>query len=222
MGSLSNTGKLSPAVRRGSLRIVTKDRRRRLRVGQATISVHLPTLIALAFTLQLAGTLASAQDVQKDCAAAQVQLIRVAAILHDRSFGLDAKPEIAVVSPFTEKSSKDKTKSVVALGPILGSMDSAKVEAILTCTEKGFVLTAIITRSADYAGSATANIIWRPKIEIAVAARRPSVIAEATWRMRLSNGNEVRQARVPGYPDQLYPYTVKFTLITAGIKSFRD
>lgn len=187
-----------------------------MRVNQAMRSAHLPTRIALVLTLQLAGTLASAQDLQNDCAAAQVQIIRVAAI-HERSFELDAKPEIGIVSSsLIEKGSKNKVISVVALGPILGSMDSATVKTILTCTEKGFALTAIITRSADYDGSVTANIIWRPKIEIVVAARRPSGIAEATWHMRLSNGNEVRQARTPGYPDQLYPYTVKIALVTAG------
>lgn len=175
------------------------------------------TGVAIVCSLGLSGTLANAQEIVKTCAGAEVRLINISAET-EREILLDATPEKPAIEivpappSSTTPGAAGKVVTVIALGPALGSMDSRTVETDLACTAKGVVLTATITRSADYHGAAAKNVRWRPKIEIVVIPRQPEVIFEATWRMRLTTGAELDHAQTPPYPDQKYPITVTTTV----------
>lgn len=169
--------------------------------------------VAIVCSLDLSGNRANAQEIMKTCAGASVQSISLSAE-PEREILLDSTPEkptikiIPAPQPTMPGGSAGKAVTIIALGPVLGAMDSSKVETDLACTAKGFVLTATITRNADYDGSVLANIIWRPKIEIAIFPRRPEVIVETKWRMRLTTGAELGHARTPPYPEQKFPISV--------------
>lgn len=172
--------------------------------------------MAIVCSLGLSGTHANAQAIMKTCAAASVQSISLSAE-PERDVLLDSTPEkptlkiISAPQP-TTLGSAAKAVRIIALGPVLGSMDSSKVETDIECTAKGVVFTSTITRSADYHGAVLANINWHPKIEITVVLRQPVVIFETIWRMRLTTGTELDHAQTPSYPDQKYPITVTTTI----------
>jgi len=105
-----------------------------------------------------------------------------------------------------------KAVTVIAVGPVLGSMDSHEIETRLECTTNGFALTATITRSADYSGSALKNLLWRPRIELAVVLKKPNVIVEVTWKICLTTGADLNHAQTPPYSEQKYPITTVKTL----------
>jgi hypothetical protein len=105
-----------------------------------------------------------------------------------------------------------KAGNLVALGPVLGSMDSSKILTEIDCSIYGVHLTAFVTRSADFNGAVHKNIIWRPAIEISLRLREPEIVVETTWRMRLTSGLEVDRAQTPGYRAQSYPITAMQTL----------
>ncbi|MHB1678019.1 MAG: hypothetical protein ACYCSS_10865 [Sulfuriferula sp.] len=173
-----------------------------------TVSILIKVFIVC--SLWLSGTSASAQETMKTCTGAQVRLINVSGVYNKKNL-LDAKPEIIVVRALTSSTmpgATGKAVSIIALGPVLGSMDSPAIKTALACTAKGFTLTATITRTADYDGAVLANIIWRPKIEITVVLLQPEVIFETIWKMRLTTGAEVYLAQTPTYPEQNYPISV--------------
>ncbi len=172
------------------------------------------TVVSIVCSLGLSVTYANAQEIMKTCAGMEARLINISAEFVKKVL-LDTRPEIAIIPTppsSTTPGAAGKAVTVIALGPVLGSMDSPTVETDLACTAKGVVLTATITRSADYHGAAAKNVLWRPKIEIAVVLRQPEGIFEATWRMRLTTGAEMDHARTPSYPDQKYPITVTTTV----------
>jgi len=142
------------------------------------------------------------------CAGVEVISIGVSTDVSRGGALLDASPTITV----GPGGGGGKAITIIAAGPVLGSMDSAKVKTDLVCTAKGLALTATITRSADYEGAVLANVHWRPRVTIAVVLRQAEVILQTTWRMRLTTGNELDHARTPPYADQKYPITVTKTL----------
>jgi len=101
---------------------------------------------------------------------------------------------------------------VVALGPVLGSMDSHQVETDLKCTEKGLALTVMLTRSADYDGAHLKNVLWRPKIQLTMVLHQPEATLETMWNMRLTTGAQVHHAQFPPYSDQIFPIILSKTL----------
>lgn len=94
---------------------------------------------------------------------------------------------------------------IIAIGPVLGSMDSRAVRIHSVCTKTGVSLSATITRSAFFHGSVLQNLIWRPQIAIVARLPSPEASFKITWRMRLTNGVEVSHAQTPTYPMQRYP-----------------
>lgn len=180
-------------------------------------SVSVRTWAAIICSLMLSGTIVSAQEIMKTCGGVEVRSINISAET-EREVLLEAAPEkpaieIAPAPPSSPMSDTvGKAVTIIALGPVLGSMDLRTVETDLACTAKGFALTATITRSADFHGGVLKNVIWRPKIEIAVVLRQPEVIFEATWRMRLTTGAEAEHTQTPPYPEQKYPATVTKTV----------
>jgi hypothetical protein len=122
----------------------------------------------------------------------------------ERVASMDKKPvEIEIAY-----SSRKREVVLQALGPMLGSMDSPEVKTAIDCTRQGVVVTGTITRSADFNGAALQNQIWRPRITIVVNLLRPDVVFQTTWKLRLTTGVPVGQARTPPYPEQRYPITV--------------
>lgn len=130
-------------------------------------------------------------------------------LLETKEDGSNIKPALLLVS---SQNMQENAVTVVAVGPILGSMDSRIVTTDLTCTSKGVMLTATIERSADYHGGVHKNVLWRPRLEAAVVRRIPEVIFQVTWKMRLATGVELDHAQTPPYPDQRYPLTLTKTI----------
>lgn len=148
-----------------------------------------------------------AQEIVKSCAGVEVRSLRVSAEVATKVL-LDGKAKVTEAAP--DKAAKAVT--LIAYGPVLGSMDSPNVEAELACTTKGFVLTAIITRSANYNGAVLQNVNWRPTVSLAVALLRPEVVVQTIWRMRLTTGSEVDHAQTPPYAGQKYPIRITKTI----------
>jgi hypothetical protein len=174
-----------------------------------------PTAVAILCAMCLFDAVADAQGNVETCAGVEVRSIGISAEF-ERKVLLDAMPariDIVSLQPSTLKSTAaGKAITVIALGPVLGSMDSPDVKTNLGCTAKGFVLTATLTRSANYTGAAAKNVLWRPRISIAAVLRQPEGTVEATWRMRLTTGREINHARTPPYTEQEYPITVTKTI----------
>lgn len=164
--------------------------------------------------LSLLLPLGHAQESVKQCANANVRLIRIS--VDGREPFPDTTPQIieAIPAQASETTSNVAGKAVtlVAVGPVLGSMDSREIETGLECTTNGFTLTATITRSADYHGAVQKSVLWRPRIELAVVFKKPEVIANVIWKARLTTGADLNHVETPPYPDQKYPITVMETL----------
>jgi len=109
--------------------------------------------------------------------------------------------------------------TLIAIGPVLGSMDSRDV-ATDVATDVAYsggrlTLTATITRSADYQGGVHKNVLWRPRISVLLAPQRARLTFRVVWRMRLTTGTEVAHTRMPPYPPQTYPLVVTKTVARA-------
>ena len=118
----------------------------------------------------------------------------------------------AVPTQGSTTTSDSRVLTVSVLGPVLGSMDSPNVKTNLTCAAKGLLLTATLTRSADYRGAVLADVNWRPRIEIVVVLHRPKILLQTAWRMRLTTGAELNHAQTSPYAEQRYPITASKTI----------
>ena len=146
----------------------------------------------------------------KTCAAAEVRSVEVLVDVKRKALHSATPAEI------TATGAADNTVTIMAFGPVLGSMDSSEVKTEFTCSQQGILLTATITRSAEYGGGAAKNVLWNPAISIEIALRRPEVVFQTTWRMRLTTGVELKRARTAPYPEQEYPITVTQTVRRAS------
>lgn len=153
------------------------------------------------------GAFATAANAQIKCSKVEVGPIRVEAKV-ERNVVADAGPKIELVPSKTA----GEVLTLVAYGPILGSMDSPAVNTQLLCTEAGVRLVATISRSEHYTGAALQNQLWRPQIGIMVTLRSSEVGIESIWQMQLTNGKKVARARTHPYPGQVYPVKVSLTL----------
>lgn len=157
-------------------------------------------------TPSLAGD-GTAKNNMKTCDSVEVRLTGVTTEFYKQGVSFDDPPKINVAPRVT-----GLPVTVTALGPVLGSMDSKSVKTELACTPKGVVLTATLTRSADYHAASAKNVLWRPRIEAEIVPRGPEVTLEVTWRIRLTTGEELDHAQTPPYPDTKYPLTVTETI----------
>jgi hypothetical protein len=155
-------------------------------------------VIAIAYSLSVAQ--ADAQSV-KTCVGAEVLSIKESP---ESRYSDDQTKTIEV----TASESTEKAVTIVARGPVLGSMDWSVVETNLACTQHGILLTANITRSAGFTGSTLKNTPWIPRINVVVMLRQPDMLFEVRWRMRLTTGEELTPAQPPAYPEQIYPITM--------------
>lgn len=157
--------------------------------------------------LILAVPFANAQQLIKRCPDLEVRSMKVSLKLV-QNIPLDAKQEIIE----TVSGAETQDITVIARGPILGSMDSEKLNTDLACSNDGLVLTATISRSSNYHGAVRQNLLWFPRITIVLVPHRPEVALQTVWKMRLTNGRMLDRARTPPYPEQKYPITLTTTL----------
>jgi len=163
--------------------------------------------LALVCFLAVAVPFSSAQVV-KVCPSLKVRSVKVSPQL------LKDLPRNAQQATIETEASARETKeiTVVAKGPVLGSMDSEKLSTDLACSNDGLVFTATITRSANYHGAVAQNVLWFPRITIVVGPLQREIALQTVWNMRLTNGRMLDHARTPPYPEQKYPITVTKTL----------
>lgn len=156
----------------------------------------------------------NAQERMKTCAGMVVRSIEMSQE-YQKGSTIDESPEqVEVVS-----SGPEGLVTIVALGPLLGSMDSRDVKTDFACTPEGIALTATITRSANFHGGVLQNFIWRPRITIVLALRQSEITVQAIWRMRLTTGAEQTHASSPPYPDQKYPIIVTQTVRSSSAQA---
>jgi hypothetical protein len=170
--------------------------------------MQIPLTLAIICFLGLIGTDANAQEIIKTCAVVEVRSIHMSVDIETKDY-LDAAPAEIEVLPTTAAGER---VMVIALGPSLGSMDSNEVRTDLACTQKGILLTAIITRSSNYHGATAKNVPWNPKFNIEIVLHQPEVIFQTIWRMQLSNGTEVDHAQTSPHSEVKYPIIITKTL----------
>ena len=165
-------------------------------------------------------------QVIKTCAEVDVRSVEVSSdfdVSQNRSMSIflpaGPGPAIDILVPQERKTAPESTQesvAVVARGPVLGSMDSRKIETSFSCTAKGVSLTSIITRSENYAGAVQKNITWRPQLHVLLVVHKSEATFETIWKMRLSNGSDVTHAETPSYATQQYPIIVTKTVRPAS------
>ena len=173
----------------------------------------------------LFATAANAQVI-KTCVGVDVRSVEVVADSdfaqnRNKSIFLPAgpSPTVDILVPQEQKTARESTQesvAVVACGPVLGSMDSRKIETNFSCTANGVSLTSIIMRSANYAGAVQKNITWRPQLHVLLVVHQSVATFETIWKMRLSNGSDVTHAETPSYATQQYPIIVTRTVRSSG------
>lgn len=124
----------------------------------------------------------------------------------------DGELEISASPKSASAGSNRGPTKISVLGPILGSMDARDVVTQIDCLEGGFVLTLIVTRSANYSGSTTKNVLWRPKVELEIVSPLSQVVVRTVWRMRLSNGSELTSAQTLPFQKRAYPSILTKTI----------
>jgi hypothetical protein len=124
-------------------------------------------------------------------------------LIHDMP--LDAQQETIET---LDVGAQTQNIAIVARGPVLGSMDSEKLKTDLTCSSEGLVLTATITRSANYHGAVRQNLLWFPQITVVVVPLISNMVFQTIWRMRLTNGKRLDRSRTPPFPERKYPIAI--------------
>lgn len=186
---------------------------KRLQIQRCSCSMRIQgtfpkTGLVFACFLSLAAPSMNAQKVIKRCAGVEARSMKVS-LKTVQDVPLDAQQETIETSP---SAAGPKVITVVARGPILGSMDSETLHPDLACSSDGLVLTVTISRSAHYHGAVRQNVLWSPRITILVGPLQPEIALQVVWKMRLTNGREVDHARTPPYPEKKYPITVTKTI----------
>ncbi len=116
----------------------------------------------------------------------------------------EAPPSLASSAARSDAAGRQEV-TLLALGPVLDSLDSREIKTDFACTAEGAMLAATITR---YSGGVMKNVFWRPRIKIVMTLRRSEARFRATWKMRRTDGTELDHAGV----DQKYPVTVTTTI----------
>ena len=179
--------------------------------GASELECSLAVMSGLSFPwlIVIAASLGRTQNITV-CPSIEVRSILNAVDSSDlKTSAPEIRVEAGVGSAAPPPNSNVKLLSVIALGPILGSMDSNEVKTELTCTAKGVALTATITRSAGFKGSVLKNVLWRPKITLVVVSRETGTLFEAIWVMQLSTGIKLKHAQTPSQPDLRYPIRLR-------------
>src|ERR1700687_5957019 len=150
-----------------------------------------PFLMVLSLSVVLASA-GRAQELIKTCPGVEVRSIDVS---YGRGvYNLPAETKQGTIE--TSFSAAEPTViTVVARGPILGSMDALARAPDLACTKDGFVLAVTISPSVNDHGFVLQNVLWRPVITLKVRLDSPKVVFQSIWKMELSDGTNVDRAR---------------------------
>jgi hypothetical protein len=141
----------------------------------------------------------------KECPIADVQSL-ITTIESAPNIPPNPAAEIRTVpSAASAPSASPDGLQIVAVGPVLGAMDSLTVHTDVRCSTTGIGLRVVLTRSAQFYGDVTKNAPWRPLVVMTLQLKRPVAALEVVWKMRLTTGTRVTRATTPGYREQHYP-----------------
>jgi hypothetical protein len=151
-----------------------------------------------------------ATEAMKQCPSAVVSSLMLlhdpeSVILKENASNRAPRPRVTIVRH------SDTASTLLAIGPVLGSMDSRDVIIDLACTDDGVTLTATIVRSDAYSGALHKNVLWRPRITAEIKPRR-HLLLRVKWCMQRTNGETVAQAATPPYSLQRYPIVLSKVL----------
>lgn len=155
----------------------------------------------------------------KNCPGVEVHWVSLGAAAPPYETNFPAKIATGKVGASSPDGVLSDMQEVVITGPVLGDMDSKKINVELSCkTASKLIVTATLARAATYdEGSYMHTIFWRPKIELWLTLRQPEIALEGRWDMRLTNGATVDRASTYNLPEQAYPVIVGVTLRANGI-----
>ncbi len=168
--------------------------------------------IGILICLSLSADSIFAMEKRKTCSGVDVKSIDISNILGETAFKSAKLVDITITSVVTANSIS-VGKRVEIIGPLLGSMDSNKIETTMTCEPQGLTLTAYVTRSANYNGSVLKNVPWRPKISLEVYLKQPKVLFKSVWRLRLDNGVEIGRSNLPPYADYVVTPAKEYPIV---------
>lgn len=163
-------------------------------------------LVTLAATgaIALSSTCAAAAVV--DCPLA---LVRAYTVEFETDVDAAWRAEIRTAEPGIFASGSPADRRVVVTGPVFGSMDSRELETTFACTADGLAVTFVVTRSAQYRGGVKKNVLWRPRVVLALLERGQIPVVAAIWRMRDDRGQELERADTPPLASYALPLTVR-------------
>jgi hypothetical protein len=102
--------------------------------------------------------------------------------------------------------------TILAKGPILGSMNSREIETHRECRPDGIRLTATIVFSEGYRDAAAKNVLWRPRLELPLRLRRPALEVEVVWQARVATHPGTDQPVAAPSAVSAYPMFIRKTI----------
>ena len=149
----------------------------------------------------------------KNCGAAKVNLLSAGS-----GAGLwfmmpySTPPLVAIgttVAPGSEAGvGSEDIAFIAAIGPAIDERYSKEMETDISCTDKGFLVTAILTLQEI---DRLRNSPWRPKIELVAAPLRADVSVDVKWQVRL--GKYLAGKSIGDFPElRKFPITVSKTI----------
>jgi hypothetical protein len=164
-----------------------------------------------AWFVLLAAVSCEGQEFAKRCASAEATQVEVSVVSGSKLLGGFPRIEILPSDPSGTRLRKlNEAVEVVALGPVLGSADSAQLKTEVKCEVDGLSLKATIKRFASYPIANLGSFLspghnWRPQVAFRVRLLQPKVVFRLIWNMRLPDGTNATHAGTPQTPDQSYP-----------------
>jgi hypothetical protein len=94
--------------------------------------------------------------------------------------------------------------TALALGPVLGTMDSTDLEFQYACTPNSLEIVVTIRRSSEQSDSLKFGV-WRPKIALKLADPKSGRFLYVTWKMQTPDGHQIVHGDLPTGLRQTYP-----------------
>jgi len=158
----------------------------------------------------------AAEDIKATCHGLDARVISVGGMRpEDGSAAVPAEIRIVLSEQLKVlKPDMGRPVRVVLFGPVLGSMDSVnETSAGLVCTDEGMIVTVTIKHLGN---TAVRNLLWRPRVELALSLHQQQVVVEGKWIMRDRTGTLVDSATGWGGPEEKFPLTIE-KMIAAAI-----
>jgi hypothetical protein len=168
----------------------------------ALMALGLPSLVLLFFATAR-GNASDARRPGKTCNWGEIKSISVQRMVFSHlspGLGIYAQPTRKELGPSV---SLERSLELLVVGPVLSLLDSEDIQTEVSCTKRGFVVTASITHID---GAALKNPPWLPGLKILGIKKRPALTAQVRWRMHLDDGTQLDH--VPGDPSTRLPLLV--------------